>query len=343
MKLKLYLTISYVKYILLMLIVFLLVVWLAQIVRYLDLSQSFSMQFSKVAIITSYLLPNAISTILPIIIFIASCFFNYQLNQTNEINIFSLYLSKINLKIIILFTYCLLLVFYLINTEIISVKAYNKYKVDEIELRNQFKIKDSKNEIYIKNKLNLFYEKKNQENSVLENVTTYLIDENVVIKSKEVKYVRSEKELLFTFVNGKRIASSKDEKSYTEFDKLEYRIINTAINKISLDKENYNFFELIKNNNTFFKKSAHKKIIDLLMLLFVLNLSAKILMISNKSKDLIKNYSYNLFIILLVFTYISLMTNLFVSNMISTNLYYIGNIFAGLLITLIFRKKYASL
>ena len=326
-----------------MLTVFLLIVWLAQIVRYLDLSQSFSMQFSKVAIITSYLLPNAISTILPIIIFIASCFFNYQLNQTNEINIFSLYLSKINLKIIILFTYSLLLVFYLINTEIIAVKAYNKYKVDEIELRNQFKIKDSKNEIYIKNKLNLFYEKKNTENSVLENVTTYLIDENVVIKSKEVQYVRSEKELLFTFVDGKRIASSKDEKSYTEFDKLEYRIINTAINKISLDKENYNFFELIKSNNTFYKKSAHKKIIDLLMLVFILNLSAKIIMISNKSKDLIKNYSYNLFIILIIFTYISLMTNLFLSNIISTNLYYIGNIFVISLIILIFRKKYASL
>ena len=93
MKLKLYLTFNYVKYILLILIVFLLIIWLAQIVRYLDLSQSFTMQFSQVAIVTSYLLPNAISTILPIIIFIATCFFNYQLNQTNEISIISLYLS----------------------------------------------------------------------------------------------------------------------------------------------------------------------------------------------------------------------------------------------------------
>ena len=68
-----------------MLVVFLLIVWLAQIVRYLDLSQSFSLQFGKVAILSSYLLPNALSTILPIVVFIASCFFNYQLNQTNEI------------------------------------------------------------------------------------------------------------------------------------------------------------------------------------------------------------------------------------------------------------------
>jgi len=136
MKLKLYLTISYVKYILLMLVVFLLIVWLAQIVRYLDLSQSFSMQFGKVAILSLYLLPNALSTILPIVVFIASCFFNYQLNQTNEINIFNLYLSKNSLKIIIITTYSLILAFYIINTEIISVKGYNKYKFEEIELRN---------------------------------------------------------------------------------------------------------------------------------------------------------------------------------------------------------------
>ena len=343
MKLKLYLTISYVKYILLMLVVFLLIVWLAQIVRYLDLSQSFSVQLGKVALLSSYLLPNALSTILPIIVFIASCFFNYQLNQSNEINIFNLYLSKNSLKIIIIITYSLILAFYIINTEIISVKAYNKYKFEEIELRNQFKINDSGNEIYIKNKLNLIYENKNPEDLALENVITFLIDENVLIKAKEVQYIQSEKELLFTFVNGQRITSSKNEKSFTNFDKLEYRIVNSNLNTISFDKENYNFFELIKSENVFFQKSAHRKILDLLLLIFILYLSSKIITISSKSKNLIKNYSYNLSFILLSFTYMSLMTNLFVSELLSTELYYINNIFIVILTTIIFRKKYASL
>ncbi len=326
-----------------MLIVFLLIVWLAQIVRYLDLSQSFSIQFNKVALITSYLLPNAISTILPIIIFFASCFFNYQLNQTNEIDIFKLYLSKNSLRLIIVITYFLLLIFYIINTEIISVKSYNKYKIEEIELRNQFKIKDNGNEIYIKDKLNLIYESKNNNNSVLKNVTTFLIDENVVIQSKEVKYIQSDKELLFTFIEGKRIASSKDEISHTDFDKLEYRIINNNLNAISFDKENYNFFELIKNKNIFFKKSAHRKIIDLLILIFILFLSSKIMTLSSKSKNLIKTYSLNLFFILVGFTFVSLLTNLFISNLISTPTYYAVNIFLLTVITFILRKKYASL
>jgi lipopolysaccharide export LptBFGC system permease protein LptF len=343
MKLKLYLTISYVKYILLILVVFLLIVWLAQIVRYLDLSQSFSMQFSKVVFITSYLLPNAISTILPIIIFIASCFFNYQLNHTNEIDIFCLYLSKNSLKIIILLTYCLLLVFYVINTEIISVKAYNKYKIEEIELRNQFKIVNIGNEIYIKDKLNIIYEKKIQDNSILKNVITYLIDENVVIRSREVEFLQSEKEILFTFIDGKRIASSRSEKSYTEFDKLEYKIVNNNENQISFDKENYNFFELIKNNNVFFKKSAHRKIIDLLMLIFILYFSSIIIFINKKNKNLLKNYSYNLFFIIINFTYISLMTKIFIANIITTEMYYFGNIFIVTVMSIIFKKKYDTL
>ena len=343
MKLKLYLTISYVKYIVLLLVVFLLIIWLAQIIRYLDLSQSFSMQFSKVALITSYLLPNAIGTILPIIIFIASCFLNYQINQTNELTILSLYLSKNSLRKIIFFIYSFLLIVYAINTEIISVNSYNKYKTQEIELRNQFKIKDFKNEIFIKNKLNLFYEKRNSNNASLVNVTTYLIEENVVIKSEVVKYIQSEKQLLFTFLKGTRIASSKNEKSYTNFDKLEYKIRNDTNDKISLNKENYNFFELINHKNLFFNKSAHKRIIDLFMFAFILYMASKVLFINNKSKNLIKNYSIYLLIILVCFTHISLMSKLFISSIITLNVFYLGSILVILLITGILKKKNVSL
>ena len=343
MKLKIYLTLSYVKYIVLMLIVFLLIIWLAQIIRYLDLSQSFSVQFSKVALITSYLLPNAASTILPIIVFISSCFLNYQMNQTNEISIISLYLSKNNLKKIILFIYSFLLLVYAINTEIISVNSYNKYKTKEIELRNQFKIKDFQNEIFIKDKLNLFYEKRNSGNASLENVTTYLIEENIIIKSEVVSYIQSEKQLLFTFIKGTRIATSKSEKSYTDFDKLEYKIENDTNHEISLNKENYNLLGLINHKNLFFNKSAHKRIIDFFMFVFILFMASNIVFINNKSKDLIKNYSLHLLIILVCFTHISLMSKLFISGNISVNVFYLGSILLIALITGLIMRKYASL
>tara|TARA_B110000483_G_C18190994_1_gene540934 strand:+ start:76 stop:1053 length:978 start_codon:yes stop_codon:yes gene_type:complete len=323
-----------------MLVVFLLIIWLAQIIRYLDISQSFTMQFGEVAIITSYLIPNAISAVLPIIVYIASCFFNYQLNQTNELSILSIYLSRTNLNSIIIYIYFLLSIFYCLNTEIISVGAYNKYKKEEIELRNQFKIRNFNNEIYIKGKLNLFYDSKNN-NSGFENVTTYLIEENVVIKSQEVRYTQYENELIFTFTKGIRIASSSNEKSYTDFDKLDYKIINNSENKISLDKENYNIFQLLKHKNVFFNKSAHKRVIDIFMLIIILNISGKILFINNKSKNLIKNYSYNLMLIITYFSFIAFVTSLFLSNTISVKIFYILSISIILLITLISQKKIA--
>ena len=189
----------------------------------------------------------------------------------------------------------------------------------------------------------MFYEKKNPKNSSFENVTTYLIEENVVIKSNEVKYIQSEKQLLFTFTKGTRIASSKNEKSYTNFDKLEYKIENNANNEMSLDKENYNFFELIKHENLFFNKSAHKRIIDLLMFIFILYISSNIILINNKAKNLIKNYSFHLLIILVCFTHIAFMTKLFISNSITVKLFYLGSILAIILTTIMLRKKNAFL
>ena len=342
MKLKLYLTISYVKYIVLMLIGFLLIIWLAQIIRYLDLSETLSIEFNKIGLITSYLLPNALSAILPIIVFISSCFYNKHINQTNEVSIASLYLSKKNLKKIVLLLYAVIVLMYVFNTEIISVNAYNKYKNQEIEFRNQFKIKDIGNQIYVKDKINLFYESKNKD-STLEDVTTYLIEENVVINSEKVNYEQSDKELIFTFIKGERISSSDVEKSFTNFDKLKYNITNTNNNQISLDKENYNFIQLIKHKNKFFNKAAHRKIIDLLFLILVLNISGKIIFLNEKSSNLIRKYSFNLFLILVCFTSLTLITKLFISDRIALNFFYITSIITILIFNIILKKKYAFL
>ena len=343
MKLKLYLTISYVKYIVLMLIAFLLIIWLAQIIRYMELGQSLAIQLSHVTMITSYLLPNAISTILPIIIFIASCFLNKHINQTNELSIISMYLSTKNMNKIILLIYGFILVIHIFNTEVISVNAYNKYKFKEIEFRNQFKIKNNKNEIYIKDKINLFYEKKNQENSILEKVTTYLIEENIVIVSEQVKFNQSEEEILFTFIKGQRISSSNTEKSFTNFDKLEYKIYNNSNDKISFDKDNYNFIQLLKNDNPLYKKAAHRKLIDLLFLILILTISRKLIFINEKSEKLIANYTFNLFMILTCFTILAFITKLFISDVLTVIMFYMGSVTITLITGILLRRIYAFL
>ena len=82
---------------------------------------------------------------------------------------------------------------------------------------------------------------------------------------------------------------------------------------------------------------------DLEALIFILHLSSKIIMISNKSKNLIRNYSYSLLLILVSVTFISLMTNLLMTDSISINSYYSVNILYFLIMIIILRKKNAFL
>ena len=75
------------------------------------------------------------------------------------------------------------------------------------------------------------------------------------------------------------------------------------------------------------------------MFVFILFISSKIIFINNKSKNLIKNYAFYLLIILASFTYISLMTKLFISDTITIKLFYLGNLIVIFLTATILGKK----
>ena len=79
------------------------------------------------------------------------------------------------------------------------------------------------------------------------------------------------------------------------------------------------------------------------MFVFILFMASNIVFINNKSKDLIKNYSLHLLIILVCFTHISLMSKLFISGNIAVNVFYLGSILLIALITGLIMRKYASL
>ncbi len=343
MKLKLYLTLNYVKYIFLILAVFIFIIWLAQIIRFIDFGQAFTLQVYEIIKITSFLLPSAVNTILPIIIYLSSCFYNRHINSTNEITIFQLYLSKKKINIIIFLFYGLISVLYILNSEVISVKSYNAYKTAEIDFRNNFQIKDQDNHINITNKIDLFYESKKEDQSTFINVIAFLIDENILIKSNEVLINLSENQISFKFINGQRISASSNEESFTNFDKLDYKIIKEVEHKISFGKENFTAIQLFKSDNPFFEKSAHRRIIDLFFLIFVIFISNKIIYLNSKSNSIIIVYTYNLVSILLSFTILSLVSKFFLSDKIDVLLYYIISTSFMVTTYLLLRRKYAFL
>jgi lipopolysaccharide export LptBFGC system permease protein LptF len=343
MKLKLYLTLNYVKYIVILLLVFILIIWLAQILRMLDFNQTFSIQLYEIIKITSYLLPSAINTILPIIILLASCFYNRSINSTSEISIFSLYLGKNQIYGFLSYIYLFLIILFVFNSEYFSVKSYNNFKNEEISFRNEFKISEVNQEINIPDKLNLFFKEKIKGTNRYLDVTTFLIEDNIVIKSESVEYSISNSDLNFIFTNGRRISASDEEKSFTEFNKLEYKIENKNSHKISYGKENYNFLELINSNEPSYQKFAHRRIIDLLFLIFVIIISSRIVFLNSKSSELFKNYAFNLIVMLFSFTSLAFITKQLLNSIILINTYYAYSIIILVLTVLIVRKKYAFL
>ncbi|MDC0862077.1 LptF/LptG family permease [Alphaproteobacteria bacterium] len=343
MKLKLYLTLNYVKYIVILLFVFVLIIWLAQILRMLDFNQTFSIQLYEIIKITSYLLPSAINTILPIIILLSSCFYNRHINSTSEISIFTLYLGKKQIYNFLTYTYLLLIILFIFNSEYLSVKSYDNFKNEEINFRNEFKISEINKEISIPNKLNLFFAEKVKGSNKYLDVTTFLIEKNIVIKSESVEYTISNSDLNFIFNNGQRISASNEEKSFTNFNKLEYKIENQNNHEVSYGKENYNFFELINSNEESYQKFAHRRIIDLFFLIFVIIISSKILFLNSKSKDLFKNYAFNLIVTLFSFTVLAFITKQLLNNSILINTYYVCSLVLLIFTGIIVMRKYAFL
>ena len=122
-----------------------------------------------------------------------------------------------------------------------------------------------------------------------------------------------------------------------------YKIENKNSHKISYGKENYNFLELINSNEPSYQKFAHRRIIDLLFLIFVIIISSRIVFLNSKSSELFKNYAFNLIVMLFSFTSLAFITKQLLNSIILINTYYAYSIIILVLTVLIVRKKYAFL
>ena len=147
------------KYILINIIIFVGLIWISQILRILELQQSIATQLFEVIKTTILVLPSFIGPLLPFLLIIAGFFLNYKYNSTNEIIIINQYLSK--KKNLVLFSIILLVIsiFHFVNSEILSVNLYQKYKVQELEIRNNLKLGfPTLNEFQIEKELSIFFE-----------------------------------------------------------------------------------------------------------------------------------------------------------------------------------------
>ncbi len=256
---------------------------------------------------------------MPFLVLLGSFFLNYRFNTSNEIIILKQYFSfKDNFTLF--FTLTLgIIIFYFINNEIFSVNQYHKYKVKELDIRNNLKLGvPSLNEFHIENEVSIFFN--NQRDNKFYNVEAIIYKDGQFIKSAEAKIEIEKKNYNIIFFKGERVILNESEKSKTLFDKFIYSIENKEIEYLMFDKEHFNTFELLSNDNKEFYNHGHNRIYQYFLIFIVIIISFRALFIYTPKKSVFKYY-YFLFFGVLTIQLINSYLVFLLKNNLSFNLY----------------------
>ena len=274
---------------------------------------------------------------MPFLLIIGSFFVNYNLNSNNEIVILKQYLGFKKIYSLLSIMMFGLFIVYFINNEFFSVKMYHKYKIEELNIRNNLKLgTPSQNEFHIDNEVSIFFEKK--EDEIFHNIEAIIYDEGQFIKSGSAEIEILNKNFNLIFYNGQRLILNSNEKSKTNFDKFIFTIENTNIEDLLMDRDHFNTLQLINHNNKEFKIHGYNKIYQYILSLVIIFLSFKIIFLYEPKKNLIKKFAL-IFLFLLILQIINSYT-IYLYNNNSLNLlkYYFSN-FSLLLLFIFFVNR----
>ena len=294
-------------------------IWFSQVLRILELQHSITTQLFDVINTTILVLPSFISPLMPFLLIIAGFFLNYKFMSSNEILILKQYLSIKNNLVITIFLTSGITLFYFLNNEYLSINLYHKYKVKELEIRNNLKLGvPSLKEFHIEEEVSIFF--KNQKNNKFYNVEAIIYEDGQFINAKNAEIEIDKKNYNLIFNTGERIILNKNEKSQTVFDRFVYSIENKDIEILMMDKEHFNTFQLLDDDKEEFYYHGHNRIYQYFVILVILLLSNKIFFFHIPKKNIFKYY-FILFFSLLVLQIINSYL-IFLLNNNHINLYY---------------------
>ena len=209
---------------------------------------------------------------------------------------------------------------YILNNEYFSVSLYHKYKVKELEIRNNLKLGvPSVNEFHIEEEVSIFFEefKSNKFNNV--EAIIYEDGQFIIAKSAEIEIDKKNYNLIFNY--GERVILNTVEKSKTTFNKFIYSIENEEMEMLMMDKEHFNTLELLNIEDKEFYYHGHNRIYQSLVTLLIILISYKIFFFYVPKKSVFKYY-FLLFFIVLVIQVINSYLIFLLNNNDYMNLYY---------------------
>ena len=315
-----YIIFTYLKYIFINIIIFIGLIWLSQILRILELQHSITTQLFEVIKTTLLVLPSFIGPLMPFLLIIASFFLNYKFNNSNEIIVLKQYFSFKNNLILFSILSSGIIIFCFINSEYLSVNLYQKYKVQELEIRNNLKLGvPSQKEFHIEEEVSIFFN--DQDNNKFIDVEALIYKDGQFITAKAAFIEIKNRNYNLIFNEGERVILNDIEKSKTTFDKFIYSIENKETEILMKDKEHFNTLQLLKNENKEFYYHGHNRIFQYILTLSIIILSFKIFFIYVSKKSVFKYYGLIFFIVLIIQVINSYLLYL-LNNNTNFNLYY---------------------
>ena len=263
----------------------------------MELQNSISNQIFDVVKTTSLILPSFINPLMPFLLLLASFFLNYKINSNNEIIVFKQYLAVKEISNLILILLVGIVLLYFLNNEYFSIKTYHKYKIKELEIRNNLKLGvPSQNEFHIENELSIFFDK--QEGDVFYDIEALIYQEGQFIKSNSVEIEISKKDFNLVFQYGERLLLNLDEKSKTNFDKFTYSIKNRDVEELLMDKEHFNTIDLLNHSNKEFVNHGHNRLYQYILNIVMIFTAFKIIFFYVPKINLFQKFLKVFFIVL---------------------------------------------
>ena len=295
-------------------------IWFSQILRILELQHSITTQLFEVIKTTLLVLPSFIGPLMPFLLIIASFFLNYKFNNSNEIIVLKQYFSFKNNLILFSILSSAIIIFCFINSEYLSVNLYQKYKVQELEIRNNLKLGvPSQTEFHIEEEVSIFFN--DQDNNKFFDVEALIYQGGEFITAKNAYIEIENRNYNLIFNEGERVILNDIEKSKTTFDKFIYSIENKETEILMKDKEHFNTAQLLKNENKELYYHGHNRIYQYILTFSIIILSFKIFFIYVSKKSVFKFYGIIFFILLIIQVINSYLLYLLNSNT-NFNLYY---------------------
>jgi len=269
-KIKIYLFSQVIKYFILILFIFLSVAWLLQITRLFTLSNFLYIEIHDIILLSTYLIPNLITVILPFILIFGLLLCFNKLKRDNElISILSLGLGLKPFRNVLTSFGIIILIFFIILNFYLAPKIYEIYKLKEFEIRNtlDFDKMSFSNFLNLDNNTVLDFNKK--DNEYLNIFLNFIDDNENIVYAKKGNIFSNNNQYNFKLSDGFKISIDENE----QIEKLEFK---NYILKI--DYENLNVDKIIdKNTLTVFDDFNSRnylnisfKIIDILLIIYII-------------------------------------------------------------------------